>query len=188
MREFYNSCAEDYAIKEFSYDNLAVLVPFEKLLPRNSYILEIGGGAGRDATWMVSQGHRVLALDISEKLLQKIQKIRGVEVIHKDMREIDWENKFDGVMSVASIMHISKKEGRDVFARIAKSLKPGGLFFVTVPVGDDEGIDAKGRYFANYEISEIVAMGKAIGLLPAIEPWCNLNKNQRQFLNAIFKK
>ena len=42
----------------------------EKLFPRSSLIIELGGGTGEDAIYFLKQGHSVVILDISEFALR----------------------------------------------------------------------------------------------------------------------
>jgi ubiquinone/menaquinone biosynthesis C-methylase UbiE len=46
----------------------------EKLFPKGSLIVEIGGGAGEDAVYFLRQGHSVIFLDISPEALKIAQE------------------------------------------------------------------------------------------------------------------
>lgn len=188
---FYNENAQRYFQKEFAYDKTPMLLPFERLLPRNSYVLEIGGGGGRDAQWMIARGHRVLAIDNSTAMLKRMKLNAGVETLLMDMRDIDWKDTFDAVLSVASLMHITKAQAQETLYKINTALKPGGLFFVTVSGGQGEGYDEKQRYFANYQADELIQMcAKAnLRMVKHLEDFTpSLSSVGRVFITFLFKK
>lgn len=188
---FYNKVAERYFEKEFAYDKSSMLEPFEKELPRHSTVLEIGGGGGRDATWMTARGHRVVAIDNSTAMLQRMKLNPHVETHLMDMRDIHWENTFDGALAVASLMHITKTEAAATLRKIFRALKPAGMLLVTVTAGQEEGYDDKQRYFANYTATDLKEIVTGAGFyflqeLPDVTP-C-LSTSGRLFRTQIFRK
>ena len=67
VADTYNAVAKDFDLTRYKpWPDTKNFV--EKLEP-NSAVLEMGCGNGRDTLYMASQGHRIVAIDISEKLL-----------------------------------------------------------------------------------------------------------------------
>jgi len=136
-------------------DNIHTLL-LKTFLSR-SYLLEIGCGSGRDASFMSRNGYDVLAIDGSEKMITEARRYHPELVdrlkVMNIPNELDFEpSSFDGVYSIATLMHLDKNEINRTIEKIAMILKSGGKFFFSVSIQrddvDDHGEDEKGRYFA----------------------------------------
>lgn len=78
----------------------------------NSKLLEIGCGSGRDALFMIENNYNVIAIDGSKNMIEEAKKI------HPELRErlfhrilpngLEFDNKFDGIYSISTLMHLSK--------------------------------------------------------------------------------
>jgi len=117
----------------------------EKTLPKNKNlnILELNCGTGEDALWFAKKGHKVLATDISEKMIEitkeKLNKaglLLTVRTMQIDINKIDSsgiEEKFDLVFSNFGGMNcISFKGMEKLPSEIKKLLKPEGQFIMVV--------------------------------------------------------
>lgn len=75
-----------------------------KYLGKNAEVLEINAGTGEDALYFSEQGHRVLATDVSGKMLSRLEGKRGEQQIvtkelsYHDLAELKPQT-FDGVFS-----------------------------------------------------------------------------------------
>jgi ubiquinone/menaquinone biosynthesis C-methylase UbiE len=108
-------------------------------------ILELNCGTGEDALWFAKKGHKVLATDISEKMLEITQeKIHEANLLSRvqtkqiDIRKIDSagiKQKFNLVFSNFGGMNcISLKEMEKLPSEIKKLLIPNGqLIMVVMP-------------------------------------------------------
>ncbi len=113
---------------------------FDRYLPENARILDIGGGVGRWTVWLASNGHKVTLADLSPNLLeiarQKIDEY-GVKnniekVVHADACDLSlWANdSFDAVLCLGPLYHLTEPDLRAMTAReLYRVLKPGGLVF-----------------------------------------------------------
>jgi SAM-dependent methyltransferase len=107
---------------------------FERYLPTQSaLVLDVGAGSGRDAAWLVSRGHQVIAVEPSGQMRTRGQRLHGSE-------RIRWINdrlpgleavhrlglSFDFILLNAVWMHVVPADRRRAFRKLITLLKPGG--------------------------------------------------------------
>ncbi|MGA8659775.1 MAG: class I SAM-dependent methyltransferase [Chthoniobacterales bacterium] len=111
----------------------------ESLLPsRPALVLDVGAGSGRDAAWLVSLGHQVIAVEPSEQMrvrgrsLHAAEKIRwindrlpGLENVHR------LGLPFDFILLNAVWMHVPPANRRRAFPKLITLLKPGGWMAIS---------------------------------------------------------
>jgi len=113
-------------------------------------VLEIGGGAAQCSRWLLAQGARPLALDISMRQLQHSRRIDHAHGVHVPVTQADAtalpiaDSCIDIVCSAFGAIPFVA-DSAAVMREIARVLRPGGrfAFSVTHPVRwmflDDEG-------------------------------------------------
>ncbi|WP_283194366.1 class I SAM-dependent methyltransferase [Rhizobium sp. AN80A] len=145
---FYAENAAVYATRDRELPT-ARLDAFLAALPVGAAILELGCGGGQDSAYMLSRGFDVTPTDGSPELASQAEALLGrrVEIIR--FEQLDKDACYGGVWAEASLLHVERDLLPDVFARIRRALKPGGLFHATFKAGEDEGHDGFGRYY-NY--------------------------------------
>jgi len=101
-----------------------------RLAPGSS-VLAVADGEGRNGVWLAEQGHRVLAVDISEIGQAKAARLaaeRGVSIDLRiaDLTVWDWPTaEFDAV--VAIFIQFAGPELRDtLFKKMQDAVRPGG--------------------------------------------------------------
>ena len=101
-------------------------------LPKGSRILDLGCGYGRLSVELAKRGYYVVGLDLSARLLEMAEELARrerveVELLRRDMRDLDYQEEFDGILSWdTSFGYFSDEENEDLLKRIAKALKLGG--------------------------------------------------------------
>ena len=116
MQQAFDTIAEEYDTS-FTHSIIGraqreiVWSYLEKTLPKNNNlnILELNCGTGEDALWFAKKGHKVLATDISEKMLeiakQKIanagfgSSVQTLQIDIKDIADVQIKEKFDLIFS-----------------------------------------------------------------------------------------
>ena len=74
-------------------------------LPRGATLLDIACGHGRHANSLAQKGYKVTGIDVSRDFLTLARtqaEMSGlqVEYLEQDMRDINFENRFDGALSL----------------------------------------------------------------------------------------
>jgi ubiquinone/menaquinone biosynthesis C-methylase UbiE len=150
MQQAFDTIAEEYD-KSFTQSIIGkaqrkiVWSYLEKTLGNNKNlnILELNCGTGEDALWFAKKGHKVLASDISEKMIEITkEKLSNAGLLltsrttQIDLNKIDSsgiKEKFDFVFSNFGGMNcISLNEMEKLSSEIKKLLKPEGQFIMVV--------------------------------------------------------
>lgn len=102
-------------------------------LTPNARLLDLCCGPGRHSIVLAKRGFQVTALDLNSDYLvltrRNAQEANvDIETINADMREIPFENHFDGVVNMFSSFGYLESEAEDarVLQAVAKSCKRGG--------------------------------------------------------------
>ena len=107
-------------------------------IPAGGALLDLACGYGRHAMEVAAKGYKVTGLDLSLPLLIRAADAArrvGVNVnfIHGDMREMTFENEFDGAYCMfTSFGYFDDDTNRKVAANLARAIKPGGKLLVEV--------------------------------------------------------
>ena len=103
---------------------------FVKSITKNSKILDIGCGNGRN---MMYDGFNFNGIDISEEFV-KICINRGLNVKKGTMTSLPFEdNTFDVILSIAAYHHLKTEEERiKALHEMSRVLRPGGLVLLYV--------------------------------------------------------
>jgi len=118
-------------------------------LPRGRSILEGGCGSGRDALAFKTGGYLVTAIDGSEEMVCLARKHTGLAVQHLRFDQIEWRDAFDGIWTCASLLHVPRADLPDTMSRLARALRPGGVWYMSFKYGDTERTTEHGRHFTD---------------------------------------
>ena len=117
-----------------------------KLFDKNSKVLCIGEGEGRNAIFFAKRGFDVTAVDASDIGLLKLQQRAkeenlNIHTLCMDLNHWEVKDKYDVI--VASYLHMYKEEREELFEKIEKSLNENayfiGEFFSTKQVNYKSG-------------------------------------------------
>jgi SAM-dependent methyltransferase len=100
-------------------------------LPATASVLDLGCGAGIPvARELVRHGHRVVAIDASIRQIELAQgNVPEANFIHLEMTSAAFAPaSFDAVTAFYSITHLPRDEHAVLLRRIARWLKPEGIF------------------------------------------------------------
>ena len=134
MKELWN---ERFSGEEYFYGTTpnAFLASQAHLLKPGQFVLSVADGEGRNGVWLAEQGLDVLAVDFSEKALQKSRKLaesRGVALQTElaDLYNWNWgEKRFDVIVAIF-IQFTSSQQRPALHLAIQRALKPGGLLLL----------------------------------------------------------
>jgi SAM-dependent methyltransferase len=99
-----------------------------------STVLELGCGDGRDALYLAESRHRVIACDFSDTALRQFAEVAAQ--LHVELRLLDItalpypfpDESFNAVYARLSLHYFPVAVTRDIFAEIARILRPAGIF------------------------------------------------------------
>jgi SAM-dependent methyltransferase len=169
---FYTAHAEHYTAwtQTTDFNKLHYLDKVLAILrqrPAPLKVLELGCGAGVPCTQILAaeKGVELTAVDIAEGQLEIARKeVKGenVKIVLSDMMTLEFETEtLDAVVAFYSVMHLPRDEQVSLIGRIAKWLKPGGVFLVTLNATPNEG-----------GASENVSICPYRSLILAERTWC----------------
>jgi ubiquinone/menaquinone biosynthesis C-methylase UbiE len=139
-------------------------------LPEGASVLELGCGAGSEETVELAQRFRLTGVDVSREQIRRArERVPGAEFVHADFLELDApDESFDAVCSFYVLNHVPRELLGQLFDRIARWLRRGGLAMHAFGVGDNPGwsgdwLGAE-TFFAGYEPAENTRVVSAAGL------------------------
>ena len=147
--KYYNENAQSFASGTVSVKFTEVQDKFLEKLNPDAYILDFGCGAGRDTKYFLSRGYQIDAIDGSEQLCRIASEYTGIKVRQILFQELDEKEKYDGIWACASILHLPKKQLREVLKIMYAALKLEGWIYTSVKYGEFEG-ERNGRYFTDF--------------------------------------
>lgn len=129
-------------------------------LPPGARVLDLCCGQGRISVELARRGFAVTGLDLSEYLLglakeRAEQAGATVEWVHRDMRDLPWENEFDAVVSVFTSFGYLETDEEDekVLDAVHHCLKPRGRLLLDIWNRDRMATAQRpdGRHWEEYE-------------------------------------
>jgi ubiquinone/menaquinone biosynthesis C-methylase UbiE len=100
---------------------------------KNDVLLDLCAGNGLLSVFFAKTMRQVMAVDISEDLLNKIDTTvhQNIRTVQSDLLALDLANEsFDKALMYFALQHFSLKETINVFQKVHDILKPGGLFYI----------------------------------------------------------
>ncbi|MCS6900948.1 MAG: methyltransferase domain-containing protein [Myxococcales bacterium] len=107
-------------------------------LRRDAVILDLACGDGRHAVGLTRRGYKVVGFDLSLAMMARAQEEaenagQKINFLHGDMREMNFENQFDGVYFWGmSFGYFDEEKNFSVIQRIHRALRPGGVLLMDV--------------------------------------------------------
>lgn len=110
-------------------------------IPAGADVLELGCGAGRPMTATLAAGRRLTGVDISHAQLELARAaVPDATFVQADLTTLDWPAAtFDAVVAFYVLTHVPRDLHADLFARVRRWLRPGGVFLASLGVEDDPG-------------------------------------------------
>lgn len=190
--ESYEKNSEEFAEKFKRLTDTERRYEFSRFLEliNGTKILDLGSGSGDNALYFVKKGYDVDCLDISENLLEFCKK-KGLPTIKADIENLNLEkSKYDGIWSVASLLHIPKTKIRNVLNDISEILKEEGVLHICLKKGEGEryvedNTNNSKRYFVFWKSEEFLKyVPENLKLIEKDE----VTANGRTFILFFFRK
>lgn len=134
-------CADDLEKRAFYEQAPSLPIPLDRgrlakqWLPQGAELLDIGCGAGYHVRHLARKAKRVVAIDVDRVALTVARRrVRSSRVVflHYDGVSLPFaDGSFDAVTLLDVLEHVSDRAG--LVAEIARVLRPGGVWTVSVP-------------------------------------------------------
>ncbi len=183
--KYYEANSKLYIEKTISVDMSFHYDKFLKFIPKNSHILDVGFGSGRDMIFFSKNGYNVSGIDTSMSFVDNMLK-HGYDVRLLDVLELNEPNKYDGIWASASLLHVD--DLLKAFNNLYNSLKPNGVLFASFKYGDFKGIRDERFYVDLNEESAKELINKTKFKIEEIYITDDLMQRSNLWLNIIVKK
>jgi len=170
----------------------------EPSLGQQKHILDSGCGPGLSLAYFCKKGYAAYGFDLSEGQLALARKNAPDAKLYKlDMRDFskNVSFQFDGILSMASLLHIPKEQCPLVLSEFNKTLKDDGTLAIALRGGSGESYEEEtythsghARFFAYYTISELRELLNKQGF--RVTYGTTIQEQRRNFLwiNLLAKK
>ena len=189
--KYYNENAQSFASGTVSVKFTEVQDKFLEKLNPDAYILDFGCGAGRDTKYFLSRGYQVDAVDGSEQLCRIASEYTGIKVRQMLFQELDEKEKYDGIWACASILHLPKKQLREVLKNMYAALKSKGWIYISFKYGEFTG-ERNGRYFTDFTTDTFKDFIHDMHGLKIEEQWITGDvrpgRGEEKWLNLLLQK
>jgi SAM-dependent methyltransferase len=157
---------------------------FLALVPTGASLLDLGCGAGEPvARYFIERDYEVTGVDFAEPMLAIARdRFPQARWVHADMRDLDLDRQFDGIVGWDSFFHLTREEQRAVIPILARHLRPSGALLLTVGPSDGEvtgTVEGETVYHASLALDEYAELldraGLAIIDFVAEDPTCDFH-------------
>lgn len=163
--DIFNRNAEKYA--ELTFLNLLQyeLNRFIALIPKNSYILDVGCGSGRDVAYFMEEKLNAIGIDASEAIIKEAKKRVDGDFRAMDMTVLEFKDEnFDGVWALDAVSYLNKEEVKKALAEFNRVLKRDGILFISVREGngrrkiiqEELGEEIEITFFSKSELEDLL--------------------------------
>ncbi len=138
--------------------NQLFIIPFK--------LLEVGGGSGRDAAFLLRHGHDVVFTDASQSMaheairLHPELRLRALVCKAETILPLA-DNCFDGVIAIAVLMHLTTPGIVHSLSEMHRVVNHGGLVFISTPACRDDMAtderDQRGRRMTHLDVPALVS-------------------------------
>ncbi|MBV2354372.1 class I SAM-dependent methyltransferase [Streptomyces sp. J2-1] len=183
IARFYGETVDESTRLSGTADGVLEMVRTQELLrrwlpPVPARVLDVGGGPGAHARWLVGDGYGVHLVDPVPRHLEQAEQV-GATVELGDARLLTAaDGSFDVVLLLGPLYHLVERADRDrALAEAARVLKPGGLLAAA-------GINRYASLFEHAAFAHLhrPAMRESVGAILATQ----VHDGKKAFTSAYF--
>lgn len=146
VKDFYDKTATNWS--EIWYNEKRMLPVLERFITmlksKNSKVLDMGCGAGYEVKLMMELGVKNMSgADLSKELVKIAKKnVKGAKFFVHDIKEpMKKMGNFDGIFSLACIVHLSISELMDAFKNMHEVMNKDGVLLISVKDGMGKDVE-----------------------------------------------
>lgn len=188
--DYYSQHAETFFSGTVDVDMASLYQPFVAELPAQGRVLDAGCGSGRDSRAFAGLGYDVDAFDASPEMVAMASQHSGLAVRQMRFAEVEAISRYDGIWCCASLLHVPSAELPDAMHRLARALKPGGIWYVSFKYGEGERAK-EGRRFTDLNETGLTALVEPLADVQIARMWITEDKRPDRdeiWLNALLSK
>lgn len=188
--EFYEQNAQTFFNDTVNVDMTDIYTRFTTNLAKGAKILDAGCGSGRDSKAFLDMGFDVDAFDASKSLCELASAETGLTVKYQTFDDVTAESRYNAIWCCASLLHVPECELPQVFNKLSRTLKPGGIWYVSFKYGDGERTK-DGRHFTDLTEQKLELLLKALHNVGIETVWISEDKRpdrSERWLNALLKR
>lgn len=188
----YNQQASYFGKRFLSLDTSELCQRFLSYLPEKAHVLDVGCGPGRDTKYFLDHGYQVTAFDAAEKLVKLARDYTGHPILHMNFEDMTFQEQFDGIWSMASLLHLRHEELLSVLKmKLIPALKPQGILYTCFQEGEGDHI-TRGRYFTDYTEENLQSLFEQFEDLTILDIWSREDQTPdrkgRSWVNGLVRK
>ncbi|MEM6464886.1 MAG: class I SAM-dependent methyltransferase [Pseudomonadota bacterium] len=161
---FYDTNAAAYAEFAIEVTEHPKLVAFANALPPGARVLDLGCGVGWAAAALRDLGFAVDAQDASTGLAAEAKTRFDLDVRVAPFDALEAEGYYDGVFCHFALQHTPVEAREDVFGRIARALKPKGVFYAGVQSDPEPWRDEISRLYNPFSHETLRTLCAQVGM------------------------
>jgi len=184
---YYQRNAQLFFDATVGVDMASLYAPFLRLVAPGGCVLDAGCGSGRDARAFSKLGYRVEAFDASAEMVELAKAYTGLPVQQMTFSTLEAEARYDGIWCCASLLHLPQAELPEAMQRLARALKPGGVWYLSFKYGTGER-EKEGRHFTDLNEASLQKLVSTLPQVSIIEQWTTQDKRPDRdevWLNVI---
>lgn len=168
--QVYGARATDYARMTREQADDPRLAAFIAGLPDGAQVLDLGCGPGIAAAEMARHGLHVTAIDATPEMVAEAGRQPGVAARCMTFDEISGDALYDGIWASFSLLHAPRADMSRHLAALARTLRPGGAFWIGMKTGTGTHRDSLGRLYTYYTEDELRGLLRDAGFTP-VQSW-----------------
>lgn len=161
---FYDDAAERFG--DITADGAPdpTLQRFIDALAPGASVLDLGCGHGIASAKLARLGFDVTGLDPSQGLLDVARRLAPTaRFTLATFDDLDGTEAYDGIWANFALLHAPRADMPRHLAAIARALRPGGVFHLSMLLGEGEIRDSHGRAYTYYSVEALRALLASAG-------------------------
>lgn len=152
---YYNNIAQKYFNETVNLKMNEHYNKFIAYIPKNSKILDVGCGSGRDSRYFIENGYNVDSIDNACDLSLLASMYIGKKVKTMDIKSMNFNEEYNGIWCSASLLHILPENIEYTLKRINNALVKNGYLYLSLKEGNNDIVIDDGRTSVLYSLDFI---------------------------------